>query len=66
MVHLTDVVNVGLFLGGRNFTACAALGSCSLFLATKAVSPGATGVPLTSGASLRGLSAMLAAEAAMA
>lgn len=27
MVHLTDVVNVELFLGGRNFTACAALGT---------------------------------------
>lgn len=65
MVHLTDVLNVGLFLGGRNFTSCAALGTNSS--TTAAASPNASGVPFTGGASRSGgPSTVLAAAVAIA
>lgn len=65
MAHLTDAVNVGLFLGGRNFTPGAALGTNSSTTAT--ASPNATDVPFTGGAGRsRGPSAVLAAGVAVA
>ena len=64
MVHLSDAVDVGQLLGGRNFTSCAALGANSS--TTAAASPGATGATFTGGASVRGLSALLAGGAAIA
>lgn len=61
-VHSVDVVNVGLFLGGRNFTSCAALGANS-----STPSPNAAGVPFTGGgASSQGPIVMIVAVAAIA
>ncbi|MCJ1299618.1 hypothetical protein MMC08_002410 [Hypocenomyce scalaris] len=64
MVHLSDAVDVGQLLGGRNYTSCAALEPNSS--TTAAASPGATGATFTGGASVRGLSALLAGGAAIA
>lgn len=73
-VHTADAINVVLFLGGRNFTSCAALvashsttaAATSYSTTAAATSSSATGVPFTGSASLRGLNAILVAGAAIA
>ncbi|SLM35413.1 hypothetical protein LPUS_04674 [Lasallia pustulata] len=62
-IHLTDAQTVGVFLGGQNFTSCAALNS-SLGTPTMGASPAAA--TFTGAASTLGGSALLACAAALA
>ncbi|KAK5149352.1 hypothetical protein LTR04_007168, partial [Oleoguttula sp. CCFEE 6159] len=70
-IHLTDAMTVGVFLGGKNFTTCAALGAANGTAkanATATASATATGskpAVYTGGAAAMGSGALLAGGAAV-
>ncbi|KAI9879537.1 MAG: hypothetical protein M1830_006114 [Pleopsidium flavum] len=70
MIHLADASTVGVFLGGQNFSSCAAMGNSSTSTSgsgsSSTMSTSAPAVGFTGGASMLGASALLAGGAALA
>ena len=66
MIHLTDVQTVGVFLGGQNFSTCAAINSTSTESNGTTVTMGAPAATFTGGVGVVSASGFVASIGVLA